>query len=140
MVKQISAFLENRPGRLAEVTRYLADSGINLLAVSLADTTDFGILRIIASEPDKACEVLRQQELRVKVTQVVAVELMDQPGSLADVLALLNEHHIAIEYMYALSGQSGPFVVLRLSDQEESLKKLENCRISFIEPQGIGQI
>src|SRR5690554_1516581 len=100
-VKQISVFLENKTGRLAAVTDTLAVNGINIRALSIADTSDFGILRLIVDQPDKAYEVLKTGEFTVSVTDVIGVEMPDQPGGLAKVLKELENAEINIEYLYA---------------------------------------
>ncbi len=127
LIKQISAFIENKPGRLAEVTKYLADDNINIHAISIADTTDFGILRLIVSDPDKAKKTLKDKSLTVKTTEVIAVALEHRPGSLADILSSLAKNDISIEYMYAFTSRSlehDAMVILRLNNQQESIEKL----------------
>ena len=120
-VKQISVFLENKSGRLAEVTRRLAEAGINLGALSIADTSDFGILRFICDQPDKAAEVLRGAGFSVGETDVLAVQVPHRPGGLADVVAAIKPLNANIEYLYAFVGRSGQdaFVVLRLEGGRE---------------------
>jgi len=100
-VKQISIFLENKRGRLAEVTRVLAERGINIKALSLADTSDFGMLRLIVDRPDDCRNILKANDFVVQETDVLAVEVEDRPGGLSRVLALLDSNAINIEYMYA---------------------------------------
>ena len=122
-VMQISVFLENKSGRLAEVTRIIADAGINLGALSIAETSDFGILRTICDQPDKAAQVLRAAGFSVGETQVLAVQVPHRPAGLADVVQLMKPLNINIEYLYAFAGHSTgeAVVVLRLEngrDQE----------------------
>lgn len=100
-VKQISVFVENKTGKLAEVTRYIADNNINMKALSVADTHDFGILRIICEEHDTAVKVLKDGGYVVAETEVLAVEIPDTPGSLANILEVLVKADIAVEYTYA---------------------------------------
>jgi hypothetical protein len=100
-VKQISIFLENKSGRLAEVTKILGDGGINLRAITIADTADFGILRLIADDPDKALKILESGGFTAKVTEVLAVEVPDSPGGLAKAMAVFSENAVNIEYLYA---------------------------------------
>jgi len=100
-VKQLSIFLENRSGRLAEVTEILGKHGVNIRALSLADTSDFGILRVIVNNPKRACEVLRSEGFTVSETEVMAIEVEDRPGGLASVLKILSSENINVEYMYA---------------------------------------
>src|SRR5215469_648242 len=101
MLKQITVFLENKPGRMEEVTGCLANENINLHALSIADTTDFGILRMIVSDPEKAVSVLKENDFMVKTADVIAVAMGHSPGSLNNVLCELKALDISIEYMYA---------------------------------------
>ncbi|MDR2694960.1 MAG: ACT domain-containing protein, partial [Deltaproteobacteria bacterium] len=100
-VEQLSIFLENKTGRLAEVTRTLGKAGINIRALSLADTSEFGILRLIVDNREKAKSALKEQGFTVGRTQVVAVRVDDRPGGLDDILQLLSDRSINVEYMYA---------------------------------------
>jgi hypothetical protein len=120
-IKQISVFLENTTGRLSEVTKTLANAGVNLRAISIADTADFGILRIIADKTEKAVETLTQAGFTTRQTDVVAVEIEDVPGSLAKLMMLFQESQVNIEYLYAsLEGQVGKAVVIfKLKDHEK---------------------
>ena len=107
-VKQISVFIENKKGELAEVTRYIADHNVNLRALSIADTQDFGILRIICEDPKAAEEVLRAGDYITTTTDVLAAAISDEPGSLAAILEVLAEAHVVVEYTYAfLSAKAG---------------------------------
>ena len=100
-VKQISVFIENKKGSLAEVTKFIADHNINLRALSIADTQDFGILRIITDNPDKARDMLKEEGYTVTATSVLAVALDDAPGSMASILGVLSDSDVAVEYTYA---------------------------------------
>jgi hypothetical protein len=100
-VEQISIFIENKFGRLAEVTRILGDAQVNIRTLSLADTSDFGILRLIVNDTEKAKAALKERGFTVSKTEVVAVEIPDRPGGLADLLQVLDEGGINVEYMYA---------------------------------------
>ena len=122
-IKQISVFLENTEGRLCEVTKTLADAGINLRAISIADTADFGILRVIADNTDKAVDTLSAAGFTTRQTDVVAVEIDDTPGSLAKLMELFRQSQVNIEYLYAsLEGQIGKAVVIfKLRDHEKGL-------------------
>ena len=111
-VEQISVFLENKAGRLAEVAKVLGKSGINIRALSLADTTDFGILRLILNDREKAKQVLKEAGFTVGITQVIAVEVDDKPGGLANILTLLSDNGVNVEYMYAFVERSGGNAVL----------------------------
>lgn len=112
-VKQISIFLENKSGRLAAVTQLLGEAGVNIRALSIADTSDFGILRLIVNEPARAYATLKEAGFTVSETDVIAVELPDRPGGLADVLGLLHNNGINVEYLYAfVSHSTGTAMVL----------------------------
>ena len=122
LIKQISIFVENKPGRLKAMTNILKDNNIDIRALSIADTKDFGILRLIVNDPDKTCEVLKNAECTVTITEVLAVGLEDKPGGLAVVMDTLFENSISVEYMYAffskLEGQAS--VILRVNDNQKA--------------------
>jgi hypothetical protein len=126
-VEQISVFLENKAGRLAEVTRTLGDAGVSIRALSLADTTDFGILRLIVDQYEKAREVLKAKGFTVGMTEVVAIEVPDRPGGLASVLQVLSQAGINVEYMYAFVQHSGKnaVIIFRFDNLEEAIKILQ---------------
>ena len=121
-VKQISVFVENKSGNLADVTAILGENGIDISAMSLADTTDFGIARMIVSDPDKAVKILKEHGMAVKCTDVTAIAVSDVPGGLSEALKILKREKIEIEYMYAFVGQSnkGAMVVMRVSDPKRA--------------------
>lgn len=127
-VKQISLFLENKKGRLSEALDVLAKADINIRALSIADTSDFGILRLIVADPDKAKKVLAKSNFTVRESDVIAVGVADKPGGLAGVLKFLTDADINVEYMYAFVEKSGKkaVVVLRtdsISNGKKALKK-----------------
>jgi hypothetical protein len=126
-IKQISVFLENTTGRICEVTRVLANAGINLRAISIADTADFGILRIIVDKTDDAVNALNTAGFTTRQTVVAAVEIEDKPGSLAALMELFQESGINIEYLYAsLEGKLGKAVVIfKLEEHEKGFAILE---------------
>jgi len=135
MFKQITVFLENKPGRLEEVTGCLAGEHINLHALSIADTTDFGILRMIVSDPEKAEAVLKGSGYVVKTADVVAVGIGHSPGSLHKLLRELKELDISIEYMYAFTSRHkdhDAIVILRLSNQDAAIDKLRRSNIPIL--------
>lgn len=111
-VDQISIFIENKSGRLAEVSGALGDSGINIRALSLADTSDFGILRLIVDDSAKALSVLREQNFTVSKTEVIGVEVPDSPGGLASILKILDRNNLNVEYMYAFVERSSDNAVI----------------------------
>jgi hypothetical protein len=130
-IKQISVFLENTTGRLSEVTRTLSKAGINLRAINIADTADFGILRIIVDKTDEAAGILNTAGFTIKMTTVAAVEIEDKPGSLDGLIEMIQRSGINIEYLYAFLGssvsrQSGKAVVVfKLDDHEKGFAMLE---------------
>lgn len=111
-VEQISIFLENRQGSLENATRILKDANINIRTLSLADTTDFGILRLIVNDVDASLNVLKENGLRVSRTIVVAVEVPDRPGGLHSILEVLSKNGINVEYLYAFVEKSGQNAVI----------------------------
>jgi hypothetical protein len=134
-VEQISVFLENKAGRLAEVARILADAGINIRALSLADTSDFGILRLIVNDNNKAKEALKQHGFTVGKTDVVAVEVEDRPGGLHRILDVLFKSNVNVEYMYAFVQQSGSnaVIIFRFDNLDEAVKVLRANGVPVIE-------
>jgi hypothetical protein len=134
-MKQISVFLENTTGRLCEVTKTLAKAGINLRAINIADTADFGILRIIVDKTEEAADVLNAAGFTVKMTTVAAVEIDDKPGSLDALIEMIQKSGINIEYLYAsLGGNSGKAVVIfKLEDHEKGFALLEKSGLVLAE-------
>jgi len=134
-VEQISIFLENKAGRLAEVTRILSEAGVNIRALSLADTSDFGILRLIVDNNDKAKTALKEQGLTVGKTDVVAVEVDDRPGGLSLILNILSKEQINVEYMYAFVQHSGKdaVIIFRFDNIDAAIKLLMENGVKIIE-------
>ena len=128
-VEQLAVFLENKSGRLAAITRILSDNDINIRALSVADTADFGILRLIVDQTDKAKQVLKNAGFTVGLTDVVAVEVEDRPGGLSDVLAVLNQVEINVEYMYAFVEKSSQnaVIIFRFDDADTAIEVLRNA-------------
>jgi len=133
-ITQLSIFVENKPGRLTAPCRALADAGVNIRALSLADTQRYGILRMIVSDPQAAQKVLEQAGFMVKATEVVAVEVPDRPGGLAQILAALQDTSINIEYMYAFPFGRGENAVLifRFDNPDAAIKQLQAAGVSMI--------
>jgi hypothetical protein len=134
-VKQISVFLENEAGRLADVTRSLGRNAINIRALSIADTSDFGILRLIVDKPQEAVHVLKDRGFMVSETEVIAVDIPDRPGGLADVLEILGREGINIEYLYAFIGSVSEkaLVIFRVENCEEAMKILRENNIHVLD-------
>lgn len=134
IVQQISVFLENRIGRLAEVTEILGNSGINIRALSLADTADFGILRIIVDDVEKAIKILKEEGLTVGETDVVAVEVPDAPGGLAHLLGVLRDKQVNVEYMYAFvkAPAKSAIMIFRFENTEQALETLSKNNVRIL--------
>lgn len=130
-IVQLSIFVENREGRLADIMAVLADAKINIRALSLADTADFGVLRMIVDTPDKAITILKSKEIVVKTTDIIAVEVEDQPGGLAKVLNIFKNAKINIEYMYAFveKNNCNAVMVFRVEKPEDAIKKINGVKI-----------
>ena len=125
-VKQISVFLENRPGALAEFTKILEMSSIDLRALSLAESEDFGIGRVIVDDPYKTIRILKEEGYICSVTKVIAVEIQDQPGALVRMLNILGDNQVNLEYSYAFLAKkaNSAFMILRVEDNEKAIKVL----------------
>ncbi|MCD6354863.1 MAG: ACT domain-containing protein [Prolixibacteraceae bacterium] len=125
IAKQVSVFLENKTGRLNEVTKILGEAGINISAFTIADTSEFGILRLIVPDPGKACEVLKQNRFSAKTTEVVLAKSPNQPGGLSKMLEVLNSGEVFIEYMYAFSmNETSATIVIKPTNVEKCVKTL----------------
>ena len=133
-VKQLSIFLENKVGRLKEVTNVLSEAGINIRALTLSDTSDFGILRLIVDKSDQAEEALRAQGFTLSTTNVVAVEVNDQPGGLNGILEILQNGGVNVEYVYGFVYKGITAVnIFRFDNTDEAIKTLTNNGITVIE-------
>ena len=134
-VKQISVFLENKSGQLADVSSVLAENGMNLRALSIADTKDYGILRVIVPDADSALSVLRDAGYTCKITNVLAVEIDDSPGGMARALAVLSEAGISVEYAYAFISHKAGYahMILRVSEIEKTVEALAKAQIRTLE-------
>ena len=126
-IKQISIFLENTAGRIADVTKVLKDNSINLRAIMIADTADFGILRIITDDSDKALSVLKDAKFTTKTTDVLAISISDKVGALHDVMALFQNNGINIEYLYASLEKTGDtaIIIFKVEDPEKGLEVIK---------------
>jgi len=131
-VKQISIFLENRSGRLFECLNILKDNGINVVSASLADSSDFGILRLLVSDTDKAIEVLKAHNIIAKVTDVIAIVVPNAVGSLAEVLNAIDKNNINVSYLYGLSiTDDGATIAIKTSDIDGTIKALEPLNLKY---------
>lgn len=132
LAKQLSIFLENKSGRLTEVTTVLGRAGLNLSAMSIADNSDFGILRCIVSDPDEAYRVLKEAGFAVKITSVIGFTCPNTPGALALVLKCLSDNGVFIEYMYSFSNGESANIVIRPTDLDACERLLEEKKVDLI--------
>jgi hypothetical protein len=134
LVRQISVFLDNRPASLAQMTRVLADRNINLRALSLSETRDFGTTRIIVADVDTCSEILRQAGYHFIETDVLAVEVADRPGGMADVLECVAREHISVEYAYAMieKREGSAVIILRVDDIGKAIMALRKRNIRLL--------
>jgi hypothetical protein len=141
-VEQISVFLENKSGRLAEVTDVLAKGGINIRALSLADTADFGILRLIVNDIEKAKKILKENEFTVGRTEVLAVEVPDKPGGMAGLLKALQSDSINVEYMYAFVQKSGEhaIIIFRFDELDRAITALQKASIRILTGEEVSRL
>ena len=142
-IKQLSVFVENKQGALSKIISLLSNSGVNMRAVSIADTQDFGILRVIVNDIDKALSVLKDNNVIVKANHVIGVELTDKPGALANVLELLTSEGVNVEYMYAFvtpGNRDSAYLVLRARNNEKAEKILADNNIKMLSADDIKNI
>ena len=141
MIKQISIFIENKAGRLAEITAMLAAEGVDIRALSISDTTDFGIVRMIVDDHEKAKEILTGKGHVVNVSQVVAVCVPDRPGGMAEVMAVLDKAGASIEYSYAFAFHKGEKAVLvfRFADNATAARALADAGWMTLDESEIGK-
>lgn len=134
-VEQISIFIENKSGRLAEVTQVLGETGVNIRALALADTSDFGILRLIVDKTDTAKTALKAHGFTVSKNEVVAVEVPDRPLGLCGILQILDSSRVNVEYMYAFVERCGDnaVIIFRFDDPEEAIRVLTQKGVTVLE-------
>lgn len=134
MVKQLSVFLENTKGRLSQMTRVLCDAGVDLLALSIADTTNFGILRAIVSDDDKAMQVLKEAGYTVNLNEVLAVAVPDHPGGLSDVLDILIKYEVSVEYLYSFvrKPKENALIIFKVDNLTAAIKALNENKVSLL--------
>jgi len=133
-ISQVSIFLENKSGRLSEVTRLLAEQKINIRALTLADTSDFGILRLIVNNPQKALSVLRGNGFTVAQTEVIAAEVKDKPGGLAEIVDILSKAKLNIEYMYAFveKQKEKAIIVFKIENVDKAIEVLTKNKVRLL--------
>ena len=140
-VKQLSVFVENRPGRLSAITKLLGDANINIRAMSIADTKDFGILRLIVDDAEKALKVLKDEGCSVTITNVLVLRITDRPGSLAQAMNALYKDNISVEYMYAAfinTESNTACLVLRVDDNDQATVALYDSGYKLLSQNELG--
>ena len=132
MIKQISVFLENKTGALGEVVKFMAENNVNLRALSIADTEDFGILRIITDNPEGTIDKIKEAGYSAKLTNVLAVEIDDKPGSFSKIVDVLSNEGISIEYTYAFLSKKADraYIIIRADDSEKAVELLKKSGIA----------
>ena len=133
-IKQLSIFLQNRMGSLSKPLEVLTDAGINIRAMCMADTSEFGILRLVVDDPMKGKEALEENNFLVKITEIIGVEMNDEPGGLTDILKVIKENEIDLEYLYAFSHDKSEKAILLLhaSDIDELINVLTENKITIV--------
>ncbi len=138
-IKQLSVFVENREGRLEDVLAVLKNNGVNIVSLSLADTNEFGMLRLLVNKPEAAREALKNEGFSAKLTDVMAIKLSHRVGMLQELLEVICEAHINVEYMYALStGADDASIVLKTSDLALAEELLRKKGVEIVTPEEIG--
>lgn len=132
LIKQLSIFLENKKGRFTEVAKILGDAGINMTAFTVAENSDFGILRLIVNDSEKAKKVLREKLYAVTTTDVVALQLPNKPGALAQIMELITNADIYVEYMYAFTFGEGARLIIRPDDLEKTIQVLSDNKVELL--------
>ncbi len=134
LVKQISVFVQNEPGRLSFITQLMAENRIDIRSISISDTVDFGILRLIVNDPEKCEQVLKQNGFTVSITNVIAVGIPDEPGALAKVFSLADENGVNIEYVYAFISHTtqDACIIMRVNNGEQAIKVLREKGVKVL--------
>ena len=142
IIKQLSIFVENKKGRLADITEILSNAGANIRALSIADTTDFGILRIIVDTPDAAALALKEAGVTVSITNVIAIGIDDVPGAFARPMRILSDADIDVEYMYAFITRKSEkaYVILRVADNDSAAKVLTENGVELLDEEGFHEM
>jgi len=136
-VKQLSVFIENKAGRVSEVTDVLGQAGINIRGFSVSDTADYGIVRLIVNDPDAGCAVLRDAGFTVKESEVVCINLPDRPGGLASILKVVSDAGVNIEYVYSLIST---YVVVNVADIDRALSLLKDAPVELVSQEEIAGV
>jgi hypothetical protein len=141
-IKQISVFLENRKGRLYDVCSLLGQKNVNIRALNVAETESFGILRIVVNKPEIAVDALKEANIIARITDVIAIEVDDQPGGLANILKVLAEEDLNIEYMYGFIEKSSDkaLMVFRFDDADKAITILKKSKIRIVSEQGVREL
>ncbi len=134
LIKQLSIFVENKPGRLCAITNILKENSIDIRAMSIADTKDFGILRLIVNNPEKAEKALKDAQCTVSISSVIAISIEDRPGSLADAIEALHKNYVSVEYMYAFLSKTENIahVILRVDNEEAAVEALNTNSVTIL--------
>jgi hypothetical protein len=140
IIKQLSIFLENKSGRLSEVTTILGEAGINMTAFSIADTSDFGILRVIVSEPERALQILKENKFSGNLTDVICLSCPNEAGALSKALVILNDEGISIEYMYAFSLGNTANIVIRPTNVQKCIEVLQKHELDLLKSSDLYKI
>lgn len=139
IINQISVFVENKRGRLAEITKVLENSKVDIRALSIADTRDFGILRLIVADSEKAITALKTEGFTVSITKVIGIGIDDHPGGLSKAMEVLNENEIGVEYMYAFISRNKDtaYVILRVEDNQKAIEVLQANKFNVLKADSI---
>jgi len=140
LIKQLSVFLEDRSGRLTELTRILAENDVNITALSVAETADYGIVRLVVGRPELAKEALENAGFSIGLTDVVCVNMPDKPGSLYRILQILTDEKINIDYMYAFSNNAVALAVIRAANTTQVIGVLQQHRLQLLSQSDIYQL
>lgn len=132
IIKQLTVFLENKSGRLAEVTKVLGENDINISALSVADTSEYGLLRLIVSDGEKAVDLLKAAAFSVSLTDVICLSVENKPGALYEAVAILSEAGVGIEYMYAHAVNSKAAVIMKVSNPKDAIYALTEKDIKLL--------
>lgn len=140
IIKQLSVFLENKTGRLSEMTRILHENGINISAFSIADAADYGIIRCIVSNPEEATRILKEHQFSVNTTNVVCLIVPHEPGGLYHALQILSDNNISVDYMYAFAIDHSASVVIRSESNDKVIEVLQENKMQLLKASDIYQI